>query len=348
MGTALVDALWRRPRSPDALSVAQALVDRGQFDEAIAYARAENRRVRNPALERELVKWRRQAFSSVDLTRRRSTWPPSFPDPFPGNVTVPELPMLALDVASLGGGITHHGALIVRGLFCAAEAKSFADGIDEAMRVRSAAAGSSGENSWYSPFPLPNNPPLSHTRKTWVENSGAMWAADSPRLLFDLIEILDHKGVIALVASYFGERPALSVGKCTLRRVPASTGTDWHQDGAFLGSDIRTVNMWVALSECGIDAPGLDMVPRRLPNVVATGTHGATFDWSVGPAMVDQVTGDRPIVTPHFQAGDAIFFDQLFLHRTGVRPSMVRDRWAIESWFFAPSSYPMEQEPLLI
>src|SRR5580700_3662027 len=107
MGTALVDALWRRPRSPDALSVAQALVDRGQFDEAIAYARAENRRVRNPALERELVKWRRQAFSSVDLTRRRSTWPPSFPDPFPGNVTVPELPMLALDVASLGGGITH-------------------------------------------------------------------------------------------------------------------------------------------------------------------------------------------------------------------------------------------------
>jgi hypothetical protein len=347
MGIALADALWRRPRSADALSVALALADRGQFDEAIAYARTENRRARNPALERQLVKWRRQAFSSVDLSCRRPSWPPSFPDPFPGNATVPELPMVALDVASLGGGITHHGALIVRGLFCAREAKSFADGIDEAMRVRATAAGESGENSWYSPFPLPNNPPLSHTRE-WVESSGAVWAADSPRLLFDLIEILDHKGVIALVSSYFGERPALSVGKCTLRRVPASTGTDWHQDGAFLGSDIRTVNMWVALSDCGIDAPGLDMVPRRLPNVVPTGTHGAKFDWSVGQGMVDQVAGDRPIVTPHFQAGDAIFFDQLFLHRTGVRPSMVRDRWAIESWFFAPSSYPMEQEPLLI
>ena len=36
-----------------------------------------------------------------------------------------------------------------------------------------------------------------------------------------------------------GERPALSANKATLRRVPVKTSTDWHQDGAFLGQDIR-------------------------------------------------------------------------------------------------------------
>ena len=61
-----------------------------------------------------------------------------------------------------------------------------------------------------------------------------------------------------------GERPALSANKCTLRRVPVDTNTNWHQDGAFLGADVRTVNLWLALSDCGDDSPGLEIVPRRL------------------------------------------------------------------------------------
>ena len=30
----------------------------------------------------------------------------------------------------------------------------------------------------------------------------------------------------------------------------------------------------------------------------------------------------------------------------GVTPGMTHERWAIESWFFAPSSYPDGQFPL--
>ena len=70
-----------------------------------------------------------------------------------------------------------------------------------------------------------------------------------------------------MIAGYLGERPALSVKKWTLRRVPIDTSADWHQDGAFLGSGIRTINMWLSLSQCGADAPGLDIVPS------ASGPH---------------------------------------------------------------------------
>ena len=36
---------------------------------------------------------------------------------------------------------------------------------------------------------------------------------------------------------------------------------DWHQDGAFLGEGISTLNLWLPLSDCGDDAPG----PRPAP-----------------------------------------------------------------------------------
>jgi phytanoyl-CoA dioxygenase PhyH len=343
-----------RGDATDAVSAAQALADRGEFDQAIASATAGNKRARHATLERNLALWRNKAFWSIDRSQQRAEWPPVFADPFPKNEALPELPAERLDVAHLGGAITHHGGLIVRGLLSSQEANYFVDGINQAMAVRDAAgkqqaAGKeeAGDGCWYSRFPLSHNQRLEETRP-WVESGGGLWTVDSPRMLFDLIEMLKHKHLDRLIADYFGERPAISVGKSTLRRVPLTAGTEWHQDGAFLGRDIRTVNLWIALTECGVDAPGLDLIPRRLSHIVQTGTHGTVFDWSVGHELAVQAADGRPIVSPHFKPGDAVFFDQLLLHRTGMRPSMVRERWAIESWFFAPSSYPMEQEPLII
>ena len=128
-------------------------------------------------------------------------------------------------------------------------------------------------------------------RRNWVRKSGGVWTADSPRMLFELLELVDQTGIGELVTSHLGERPALSVNKCTLRRVPIDTNTNWHQDGAFLGAEVRTLNLWLSLSHCGTDAPGLDIVPRRLDEVLETGTEGALFDWSVSPNLVDRVAG---------------------------------------------------------
>jgi ectoine hydroxylase-related dioxygenase (phytanoyl-CoA dioxygenase family) len=146
-----------------------------------------------------------------------------------------------------------------------------------------------------------------------------------------------------------GERPALSVAKSTLRRVQPTGGHDWHQDGAFLGRDVRSVNVWLALSDCGSTAPGMDVVGSRLPYILQTHSHGAYFDWSVGQGMVDILAeGGAPVLTPEFGPGDALLFDHMMLHRTSVKPGMTGTRWAIESWFFAPTCYPYDQIPLLV
>jgi hypothetical protein len=166
-------------------------------------------------------------------------------------------------------------------------------------------------------------------------------------MLHMLLEAYDDLGLRDVVEGYLGERPVLSANKCTLRRVETTAGTDWHQDGAFLGAGIRALNIWVALTDCGVDAPGMDLVPRRFDEVVETGTGGAIFDWAVGPDTVAQLSADAPVVRPRFRAGDALLFDDLFLHRTAIDPSMNRSRYAIESWFFAPTSYPDGQVPIV-
>ncbi len=157
-------------------------------------------------------------------------------------------------------------------------------------------------------------------KRTSVREGGGAWTADSPRTLFDLTEIFDEVGLTSVVTGYLGERPALSVSKGTLRRVPLDTlNAEWHQDGAFLGKPIRTLNVWLALSQAGVDSPGLDLLPRRLDGIVETGTEGAIFPWTVAPAMVEQAAQGTPICRPTFEPGDALLFDELFLHRTAYR-----------------------------
>jgi hypothetical protein len=107
------------------------------------------------------------------------------------------------------------------------------------------------------------------------------------------------------------------------------------------------VNVWLSLTHCGDTAPGLDLVPRRIPEILETGVDGALFDWSVGPGTVERVKGEAGIVRPVFEAGDALLFDERFLHRTASEPTMTEERYAVESWFFAPSHYPGDQVPIL-
>jgi len=143
--------------------------------------------------------------------------------------------------------------------------------------------------------------------------------------------------------------------KCTLRRVAASRSdpghargsgeVGWHQDGAFMGLDIRTLDVWLSLSSCGRDAAGLDIVSRRLDEIVETGTTGARYDWTVAPDVAERAA-QGSIVSPLFEPGDALLFDHLLLHRTSLHPGMVRDRYAIETWFAAASSYPCDQLPM--
>jgi len=335
---------------PDLRASALAMAAEGRYAEAIVLATRHNRDGVDEELERLLVGWRMAAFSARPPAVADANWPHDYADPFPGVVGVPEIQAGQLTTELLAGAILHHGALLVRGLVSAIEAGKLAAGIDRALDGFSAWAvdKTTPATPWFNPAALTGVGKLAHNRP-WILAGGGVWAADSPHMLFELAELLERTGVLDVVSGYLAERPALSVGKTTLRKVPVSLdNTDWHQDGAFLGKTVRSVNLWLALSPCGRDASALDVLPKRLPYIVETGTHGAIFQWSVGHGMVESLATDAPITSPEFAAGDALLFDHFFLHRNSLPPNRSKDRWAIESWMFAPSCYPVEQGPLML
>lgn len=334
----------------DALKIAGEFLERNRPDEAIACLTAARRVHADARLERMLARCRYEAFAQgVPASDVPDRWEDGLFDPFANNPGIPEIQAAQLDAHVLAAGIRNHGALLVRGLFAADTAQRMADGVEHAISACQAwhAAGQ-GEfpGSWYSRLALPGDCQLAVARP-WVEGDGGVWMADSPRMLYEFTQLLDASGIRRVVEEYFGEAPMMSVGKSTLRRVASTIrASDWHQDGAFMGAGIRSVNLWVALSRCGEDASGLEILPRRIPKILPTGTHGASFDWSVGPGMVSEAAGEAGTVSPLFEPGDALLFDHFFVHRTGIPAGIIRDRYAIESWFFAPTSYPADQVPI--
>jgi len=323
---------------------AEATVARGDLIDAIEALTEANLSHPDPAIEERLIQLRLEAFSAIERTTGPASWPPAAPDLFPDVVGPPEVARQHLTSEVLRSAIFHHGCLLVRGLVDRSRVDHLVDDIDRAFAGYDAyARGKAVKKTapWFVPFkPYPDD------EREWGREGGSVLAIDSPRGLFDTIETFAQLGLDELATGFFGERPALLAKKWTFRRILATDPeADWHQDGAFMGKDIRSLDVWVSLSHCGRDAPGLDFVARRLEDVLDTGTDGARMCWTVGPGMVDRVAkGD--LVQPVFEPGDALLFDHLLLHRTGTRPGMTGDRYAIEAWFASPSSYPAEQIPV--
>lgn len=312
-----------------------------------------NRRQRDPRLERRLVRTRHEAFTAVRGDPGRATWPPEVDDPFPDlHGAPPEISAGELDVTTLGGGILHHGCVLVRGLLDPDTAARFVDGIDRAFAAhdRYRAGEGPSPDGWWAPFRSADGwPSFPAPRRAYVRQAGGILLADSPRLLFEVLEAFEAAGLRSAITEYLGERPAIAADKSTLRRVTPDKMPSWHQDGSFLGDGVRTVNTWVALTPCGGEAPapGLDIVPRRLDALARAGAPGARVAIEVLDDDVAAVADGAPILRPVFEPGDALLFDELFLHRTATSPGMTDARYAIESWSFAPSSFPPEYFPLV-
>src|SRR6266850_1348933 len=120
----------------------------------------------------------------------------------------------------------------------------------------------------------------------------------------------------------------------------------WHQDGA-LGFDFLSypdgifpsdallpmVTCWIALGPCGVGAPGLEIVTRRLGTLLAPGE------------LVDERLRARfppeEFYRPAMEVGDAVLMREDILHRTLVSPEMTQDRTSIELRFFAEDNPPM-------
>jgi hypothetical protein len=332
------------PAAPDAArarALADALEDAGELLDAVETLTVANRLEPRSAIERRLVRLRRKAVRDLDRHRGHARPPERLDVTGERPAAVPlSLSPAELDAAALHRGILRDGCVLVRGLVRPGRVARLRDAIDRAFEARDltlAGAATPETATWYDPVErVPKD-----ASRTWVHAGQGVLAADSPRAFFEFLETVREIGLDRLIADYLGERPVLSVEKTTLRRADASLyRSAWHQDGAFLGTDIRTVDAWFALSRCGRDAPGLDVVPIRLTRVLPTAEPGTYFQWTVSPDTVARELPGTPVWRPEFEEGDVLLFDHLLLHRTAAEAGMPGLRYAIESWFFAPSAYP--------
>jgi hypothetical protein len=275
---------------------------------------------------------------------------PRFPSPdanaLPSADGLPDISPEQLTPELLRAGILRDGCLLVRGLIDREQALEFAQQIDRgfAERNREDEDGSAAEG-YYEPFTP--DPRFKQSNRAWVKEGGGLLAVDSPILSFEMLEMFRGAGLRELVGDYLGESPLISLQKTTLRKAEPDVVGAWHQDGAFMG-DVRSVNLWLSLSRCGDESPGLDLVPRRLDELVPVATEGTWLANQVSQQQAEEAAGESGILRPIFEPGDALFFDELFLHQTGSDPSMPKPRFAIESWFFGESAFPTEYAPIAV
>jgi hypothetical protein len=339
-GTALAE------RAPDV--TAEFSGDDGELFAEIEALTDANRSSRDLQLERRLLRLRHLAGIRL-LDQSSGGVGPEHPIPdfdrLPAAEGLPEVAPSDLTPELLRAGILRDGSLLVRGLIAREEALHFAQEVDRSFTERDRHdAGSAPVADYYEEFDADRrfSAPMS---RDWIKVGGGVLAADSPRLMFEMLDLFSRAGFDELIPGYLGERPAITTQKTTLRKADPSVPGGWHQDGAFMG-DVRSLNVWVSLSRCGDEAPGLDIVPRRLDDLVELGGEGTILSYQVSQRTAEEAAGDTPIVRPIFEPGDVLLFDDLCLHQTAADPSMPNPRYAIESWFFGPSAFPGDYAPL--
>ncbi len=305
----------------------------------------ENRAAPTRERERRILRLRHLAGIRYLNDARGDAGYPDAAEPDPAHGPLEPVELDSLTPEGLRAAIMRDGAAFVRGAVDRADAKRLADGIENAFADRIAQKESAAsEDCLYEEFaPEPGFAQLSE--RNWIEAGGGVLAVDSPRLAYEMFDAFERVGLTDLISRYLGEPVAVSAEKCTLRKADPSVGGNWHQDGNFMG-DVRALNVWLSLSRCGDEAPGLDLVPKRIDHLVEAGTDGAPLSYVISQRKVDEVAGDAGVVRPIFEPGDVLLFDDLFLHQTGSDPQMPNPRYAIESWFFGASGFPADYAPL--
>jgi Phytanoyl-CoA dioxygenase (PhyH) len=315
----------------------------------IERAAAANRVQRSLDTERRLVRMR---YLAAIRCIEESTGKPEYATPAFDRLPesqLAEVPATQLTPGVLRAGILRDGCLLVRGLIERAVALRFAERIDRAFTERDRCeSGRPFADAYFEEFsPAPAYAETLAYGRPWIRACCGLSASDSPLLSFEMVEMYRAAGLPRLIDTYVGETALISVEKTTLRKAEPSVPGAWHQDGSFMGSS-RAVNMWLALSRCGDEAPGLDIVPRRLDHFVRTRTEEALIEAQISQRAAEEAAGEVPILRPVFDPGDALFFDGMLLHQTGSDPSMPRPRFGIENWFFGASTFPDNFTPIAI
>ncbi|MEM8812410.1 MAG: phytanoyl-CoA dioxygenase family protein [Pseudomonadota bacterium] len=155
-----------------------------------------------------------------------------------------------------------------------------------------------------------------------------------------LIDGLRRSPVIAVMQAYFDAQSVI-LRAPNLRHQRSSrqvSHVPWHQDGFALPKDLRMVNCWLAVSPnaVGADSPGLEFLHNRPETVFPLEQDAQSPNYGfLEPerALLEPWEASSPVVRPILQAGDAVLFDTLMLHRTHSMPAMTERRVSAELRF---------------
>ena len=200
--------------SPDELLARAAEAEAaGRLIDAVDLLQRANRLRPDADVEVRLVGLRDRGFDTLTASSSRTSWPPTYPDLTPGCDGLPEIDASELTEAALGSGIVNHGALVVRDLLEADQVTAMVADIDRAFAAYDDwMADDSREAAlapWFARYRPANGYPESKLPRNYVRGSGGVWVADTPRMMFELVELFERKGLDRVIAAYLGERPAL-------------------------------------------------------------------------------------------------------------------------------------------
>ena len=256
---------------------------------------------------------------SIDkiVIRPRST------DLFENTAGLPEIHATQLNRDTLAAGILHHGALLVRQLY------------SDDLVTRLQAIAASGED---------------------IDREDHSPLGCSPHTFFALLNIYHECGLLDALRGYLDDEPVVFAQRSKLRQHRAErdkyAAIPWHQDVNFFGRKSYAVNCWAAITPCGDDNPGLNIVPVRTDK-----RHGwdgddgiAPLDYgrSLTPEELDLLRGDQPIAHPVLQPGDALLFDEMTVHQTALGRWVRPEQHVTISWFFRASGFPDWGTPLAL
>lgn len=168
---------------------------------------------------------------------------------------------------------------------------------------------------------------------------------------FRILEAL-HPGLLPLLRSLLGAGQ-VALRNCIVRRMQpqrVETRASFHQDLQFLWPhDGPMATVWIPLDPCDGTRPGLQVLPRRLVELVGPsrterqkgdpafqdyveGEAGAAYDAGIAlqDADIAALAPDGRLWEPRLAVGDLLLFDGMTVHRSALHPGMTGARISVE------------------
>ncbi|MDX2103063.1 MAG: phytanoyl-CoA dioxygenase family protein [Alphaproteobacteria bacterium] len=254
----------------------------------------------------------------------------------------PELPIFQASTARLDDmleAMDKYGCLVIRNLMPRETALQLQDIVRRTYEDcdRALADITAGKAPVSSEFFLATDFTKSDVGTPMFREFGSILMMEAPAATNEFLYNLKKTRAIDLARRYLGSEPYVGVGKSSVRRSEISSKVKrvFHQDATFFGGiGTATINFWVALSDAGIDRPGVQILPHKLDRELVRGQAGTFVGWEIFEETIADLFGLDKLWAPAVEPGDAIVFDQMNVHRTYLTPGMTQDRFAVECWLF--------------